>query len=295
MERFTSKYGTHKNIRYVSLPARSHPTTIKIEQILNKLKTLETQFVPNSEVICNELRGLTELHEGIEELLALQNTRQAIAENKHDIRVDELLEDSMTFIDICSNRRDSIMQFKQGILDVQSSFRRGKIDVSEYIDYSSKNMRKDVARFLSMPEQRKTISTCLSNSSNQFYAILKVLLDANVVTMSIFRSLLQFLSVKVLKPRPNRWSLISKLMNKGELKGEDRTNTMNELEDVDLALGELQLQFDSCKIVEAEKIEVAKRKLEDLEITVEAIENELEDVLRQLIRTRASLLNIFSH
>ncbi|KAG9136968.1 hypothetical protein Leryth_013813 [Lithospermum erythrorhizon] len=300
MEGLSSKSGIQKHIRSVSLPPRSHPATVKVEQAVNKLKSNEVSSASNSEVICSKLCEMTELYVGVEELLGLQFVRRALSQNHHDSRVDELLKESVKFIDVCSNTRDTVMQIKQAIADVQCSVRRMKTgdfssieaNVAAYI-LMRKNVQKDIARFISVLKHSRLVSVPLSNSDSQFSAALKVLTEASIVTISIFHTLLIFLSVPVLKPRPNRWSLVSKLMNKGALTGEDQSKKMNELENVDFALGKLTLQ-DSFKHLDAEKIEMADKSLKDLETRVQVIENGLEDVFKHLIRSRVSLLNIFS-
>ncbi|GAA0144489.1 hypothetical protein LIER_04922 [Lithospermum erythrorhizon] len=300
MEGLSSKSSVHKNIRSVSLPPRSHPATVKVEQAVNKLKTNEASGGTNSEVICNKLCGMIELYVGVEELLGLQFVRRALSQNQHDSRVDVLLKESVKFLDICSNTRDIVMKIKQAITDVQCSVRRSKTgdftrteaNVAAYISMR-KNVQKDIARFITVLKHSSLVSVPLSNSDTQFSAAQKVLTEASIVTMSIFQSLLLFLSVPVMKPKPNRWSLVSKLMNKGTLAGEDQSKKMNELENVDLALGKLTSQ-DSSKHLDAEKIELADKRMKELETRVQVIENGLEDVFKHLIRSRVSLLNIFS-
>ncbi|KAH0973173.1 hypothetical protein GBA52_025329 [Prunus armeniaca] len=130
---------------------------------------------------------------------------------------------------------------------------------------------------------------------NHLAAVVRVLREASLITSSVFQSLVSFLSTPVLKPRPSRWSLVSISVHKGVLKCENNQHkNMNELENVDIAIGNM-LVNQASEEIEAEKIQSAQRRLEVLDSSMEGLENGLEGLFRLLIRTRVSLLNIFSH
>ena len=106
-------------------------------------------------------------------------------------------------------------------------------------------------------------------------AMNRVLKEVNVITNSIFQTLLVFLSYPVNKAKPTRCSLVSKLLHKELLTCEDQLESMNELERVDFSLESL-FRYDSS---EGDKIQVAQESLEALEVRIEGFENGLECLL----------------
>lgn len=305
MAGFNPKSKNHYRVRSVSLPTRSHPSTIRIEQVVNKLKTWEASFsFSKADKICHSLSGLRELYEGIEELLALPLTQQALAQHQQDSHLNELVEESVRYIDVCSNTRDAVMRLKEGIRGLQSSLRRSKLgessienDVAVFVR-SRKNLQKEISKSLAKLKHldNQMVPMHLSNSEDdQLPIVLSALTEASLLTISTFSPLLLFLSVPVTKSsKPSRWTLVSKLIYKGVLASEGERNKLNELENVDIALGDLLLHASYKEAGILHKIESAQRMLEALETTLESLESGLELLFRHLIRTRVSLLNILS-
>ncbi|XP_059670788.1 uncharacterized protein LOC132316301 [Cornus florida] len=301
MAGFSPKSITHYHVRSISFPARSHPSTIKAEEELNKLKTWEAFSSPKADTICNGLSGLEEVFECIEELLSLPVVQQALAQHQHETLVNELLEGSIRYIDICSNIRDTVLLMKEGVRELQSALRRSKAanmsiesNVNAYV-CSRKRMRKEFEKSLVTLKniENKLAASSLLDIDSHLLAVVRVLREASLVTISILQSLLLFLSVLVLKPKPSRWSLLSKLVQKGGAASVGEQNNMNEVESADIALRVLLLQ-SSSEDGEEERIQSAHRRLEDLDAVVGHFENGLEGLFRCLIHTRVSLLNILS-
>ncbi|KAL7231234.1 hypothetical protein ACSBR2_009492 [Camellia fascicularis] len=147
MPGFSPKSKTNYHVRSISSQARSHPTTLRIEQELNKLKTWKSSSSSsNAETIRIGLTGLGDLYICIEQLLAMPRTQQA---QKHQKWVIKLLEESVKYINICSKTRDSILVTKSSLQSGQSALRRRKIGIA-INDYkcSSKKMKKEVSKSL---------------------------------------------------------------------------------------------------------------------------------------------------
>ena len=280
------------HVRSISLPSRSHPTTLKIQQQLNKLTTLEASSTSALGKTSNGLSGLEELYNCMDELLSLPSTQQALSLHQHEKWVNELLDGPVSLLDICGTARDVISQFKENVGDLESALRRRKgdvcieISINNYIS-SRKKMNKDAKKLLAA--MKKDNKSPLLDQEHQLSTMITVFREVNIMSISIFQSLLLLLSIPVLKSRPSRWSLVSKFMHKGAVSCEESAEN-TELKSVDLALGVL-----SSEEAKLETMQIALKGVEALEVSIEGLEKGLERMFRRLVKTRASLLNIISH
>jgi len=292
-QKHSSKYG----VRSISLPTRSHPSTIQIEEELIKLKSWETSSTSKVETICFGLTGLTELYKCIEHLLKLPLTQQALSQHKNEKWVDELLDFPLRFLDLLSKTRDDVLFMKGKVEELQSVLRRRKVGdmenhVAEYW-YLRRKMRKECTKSLLLLKQ---IDGSIGSSffsldlNNHLCSIVKVLIEASLITSSILQSLLVFLSSSILRSKVNKWSLVSRLMQKGVFGCNNQNENINELEKVDFGVSSLMIMENA----EAEKIQSAHGRLEALVVAIEGIENGLECLFKRLINTRVSFLNIIS-
>ncbi|XP_057419487.1 uncharacterized protein LOC130713705 [Lotus japonicus] len=304
MATFSPKHSSKYSARSISLPTRSHPSTIQIEEELIKLKSWESPSSSSTskvETICYGLSGLIELYKCIEDLLKLPLTQQALFQHKNEKWINDLLDSPLRFLDQLGKTRDSILSMKGRVEDLQSALRRRKFgdlgiesNLSAYWSLR-RNMRKECTKSLLLLKQ-------IDGSFGAFFpldlddhlcSIVRVLREASLITSSIFQSLVVFVSSPILKSKLNKWALVSRLMQKGVLASNDQQENINELEKVDFALSSLIMENVS-KDAEAEKIQSAHRRLEALVVAIERIENESECLFKRLINTRVSFLNIFS-
>ncbi|KAI4314628.1 hypothetical protein L6164_027516 [Bauhinia variegata] len=301
MPTFSPKNSTRYGIRSISLPARSHPSTVRTEEELNKLRSWEASSSSKVETICAGLSGLVDLYKCIEDLLKLPLTQQALAQHQDEKWVDELLDCSVRFLDVLGNTRDAILLLKGNVGELQSGVRRRKIGdsgienhVSAYLSLR-KVVRKECTKSMLLLKQTEASFDASPplDLNDHVSAVVRVLREASLVTSSVFQSLLQFLSSPLLKSKLSKWAFVSRLVQKGVLVRNNQQESVNELEKVDFALNTLVMN-DSSKDVEVEKIQSAERRLQGLVGGIEGIENELECLFRHLINTRVSFLNIFS-
>lgn len=287
------------HVRSISLPSRSHPSTLKLEEELNKLKTWESTSTSVS--ICKGLTGLDELYKCMDGHLNMTSIQQVISQHQHEKCVEELLDGSVRLLDICGITRDTMLQIKEHVRALQSALRRRKGDssiesnINNYTCFKKK-LKKDVKNLITALKQMENkwgaISPVLAQD-HHLSAVIRVLREVCVMNVSVFQSLLLFLTVPLSKPKATRWSLVSKLLHKGVIACEEKQENVNEMEVADAALSTL-CRNASSEGVDAKKIQSANKKLEDLEIGIEDMENGLECVFRSLIKTRASFLNIIS-
>lgn len=301
MAAFLPKVDSRYHLRSISLPARSHPSTVKVEEELSKLKACKASSSTQTEKICGGLSGLVELYRCVEDLLNMPLTQQALAQNQHEKWVNELLDGSVRYLDICSKTRDYMLLMKERVSELQSALRRRKgaefsieSNLAGYI-CCRKKMKKEAAKSLSSLKQmeNKLGAAPCRDLDQHLSAVVRVLREAILVTAFIFEQLLMFLCATVLKPKPTKWSLVSKLMHKGVVACEDQGKKTNELEGVDIAVNTLMVR-NPIKSTEADNIQSALKSLESLDSSIERLDNGLGCLFRPLIQTRVSLLNIFS-
>ncbi|XP_048431660.1 uncharacterized protein LOC103942514 [Pyrus x bretschneideri] len=311
MASFSPKPSKLYNVGSISMPVRSHPSTSKTEEELNKLKAWEAQLTSSSSLspvssevdsICKGLGGLKELYVCIEELLHLSLAQQALALHQNEKWVEELLDSSVKYLDVCGNTKDSIGTMKESVRGLQSALRRRKVGDSSFEDIVSsyvcirKKMNEEIVRFVaSLKQMDQKYEAFPLDLNNHLAPMVRVFREASLITSSIFQSLSSFLSTPILKPRPSRWSLVSILLHKGVLVCDNnQRKSMNELEKVDISVSNMVVHNSGEDFVDAQKVQFVQRKLEVLDSSIEGIENGLEGLFKVLIHIRVSLLNILS-
>ncbi|XP_004233753.1 uncharacterized protein [Solanum lycopersicum] len=283
MATFSSK----SNKRSISLPSRSHPATENIEEELTKLKTWEFSASPTAEAVYNGLVGFGEVHRCMGDLLNLPSTLQALSQCQNKKWVDEILDKSVRFLDICGTTRELVSQLEENVKDVQSSLRRrkGDLSINNYTTFRKK-MKKEAKSLITALKRmdHEEVVDVMEIDDQLVSAVIRVLREVATIGISVFQMVLSFLSAPICKPI-SKWSLVSRLVNKGG----DQEN-VNEIESVDAALSTLP----KCDPNETEKIQFVLSKLERVEAHFECIENGLDNIFRCLIRSRSTLLNIVS-
>ncbi|TMW95133.1 hypothetical protein EJD97_009344 [Solanum chilense] len=257
------------HIRSVSFPGRSHPTTRRVEEELNKLKSLEVSVAPAA--VSNGLLGLEKSYKCIDDLFNLPQTLQALSQNLHAKWLDDLLDKSVRLLDLCGTIRELVSQCKENVRDLQSSLRRRKGDsttddsIERFTSFIK--IKRDAKRLVSTLKQmdRVTAVSVLLDADQDALPAIRAIKEANAACLSTFQMLLSFLCVPLLKPKPSKWSLLPRLVNKERI--------------VPLVLEE-NMSLDT--------------KLDNFEAYLVSFEDGLEATFRCLIRCRSSLLNVFS-
>ncbi|XP_027347790.1 uncharacterized protein LOC113859173 [Abrus precatorius] len=287
----------HKyQVRSISLPSRSHPSTIRVEEELSKLKTWEGTSTSTSESIDTGLSLLEDLYISLDDLLNMASTQKVISHYKGDKYVEEVLDGSVRILDICGIIRDTMLQIKENVQALHSALRRRKGDssvetsVAEY-KFFTKKMKKNANKLITSLKHmdNKFGVSPLLDLDYHLAAVIKVLREVILTNLSIFQFVLSFLTVSSSNSKATKWLAVAKLMHKGVKPCEDTSENVNELQCVEEALNTLLNEGTND-----EKMQVAHERLEALENAIENAENGLESVFRRLIKTRASLLNIIS-
>ncbi|OMO55734.1 hypothetical protein CCACVL1_27051 [Corchorus capsularis] len=263
-------------VRSISLPSRLLPNSIEAE--LNELKTFSTtNHADHGEAICTGFTRLAELYNNIEEIIQSQ---KALHHQQNIKLVEEALDDSVGLLDACGDARDLIMMMKEQVQELQSALRRRGGDSSciqstihEYISFRKKLIKK-IAKSLKALKKLDANYTNICSLPVKVLMVVKALRESNAIAISMFRSLLCFLSMPpVMKTKATGgWSLISKLMPERRC----GQKLLNEVGIVDFTLSTLQVQGkvngkNEAKINIDAQIQVIRR-LETLCATIKGLE-----------------------
>ncbi|MCD7448751.1 hypothetical protein HAX54_045692 [Datura stramonium] len=215
------------HVRSISFPGRSHPTTQRVEEELNKLKQLEVPTAPKAYTMYNGLLGLEKLYKCIDDLLNLPKTLQTLSQSLDAKWVNDLLDKSMRLLDVCGTTRELVSQYKENVRGLQSSLRRRKGDSTTddsvvRITSFSKKIKRDVKRLVFTLKQmdQETMVPVLLDADQDTIAVIRALREANAECNSIFQMLLSFLCVPPLKPKQSKWSFLSRLVHKDRIEPE---------------------------------------------------------------------------
>ncbi|KAI9128143.1 hypothetical protein K1719_001136 [Acacia pycnantha] len=268
-----------------SFPTAPHPLVSQYEEHLNRLKS--SASASSSSSLSHKLSGLQDLQDSTDKLLQLSTSQQALAQDCSQKCVDELLDGSLRLLDICISAKDCLLQSKESVYEVQSAIRRRGAEAAFIVgaaNYlaSRKNVKKASQKAL---RNIKGIRNDLIVKGNDMLSILK---EAEAATVSTLESLLSFISDPKGQSKQSRWSAISMLMQPKRVACDSQEIGTNEFEKLDAFLKSVINQRHAST-------DSFQGHLENLEICVQDLETGVECLLRKLIKTRVSLLNIFNN
>ncbi|XWS55161.1 hypothetical protein CRYUN_Cryun10bG0151200 [Craigia yunnanensis] len=273
-----------------SLPSRPHPLIPQIDEHLCRLKSNEADS-SSSPSIDEKLSGLRDLYELVDSLLQLPLTQKSLAKQCYDKQVNELLNGSLKLLDVCGVAKDALLQAKEDTQKLQSILRRRRDDGAGFTNEAKEYLAsRKKAKKLINKSLRYLKSKC--NLENDVEATFSMLREVEGVTLTLFESLLSYISGTKMQPKSTNWSLVSKLMHSKRVTCEGEATETNEFERVDAVL--CTLISHKTRISSNTSTENAQIELQKLESSIQELEG-VECVLRLLIKTRVSVLNILSY
>ncbi|CAL5205622.1 unnamed protein product [Lathyrus oleraceus] len=292
----SSPFNTKSNLhgRSISLPSRSHPLFLECNQHLDTLLKSSTE-TSSSSLLCHKIDGLRGLIECVENLIQLPLTQDALIHEHQENRVNSLLDGSLRLLDVCSAAKDAVIHTKECTRELQSIIRRrgGGTEVTAEAKKfltSRKVVKKAISKALTNRKvNTKSCNMLSTNKDHQTVALIRLLQDVEVATLSTFETILQFISGTT-QSKSNSWGSISKLIQPKRV-GCSQLTDESEFAQLDVALQ----SFVFSKTRKIEGINDLQNHLEKTKSCIQDIEEGLEFVFRRLIKIRVSLLNTLNH
>ncbi|RRT53325.1 hypothetical protein B296_00048405 [Ensete ventricosum] len=240
------------------MPSRDHPSMLRVEEELQKVKSSVIESSSTADVIFEGLRGIQGLYGCIEELLCLPSSNQIFSNPQQRKWVEVELDLSVRLLDLLGTLRDSTNSIKEKIRDLEMTLRRqGETVVQSKMQAyirPDKKAEKDVKncfRFLKQMDDKYAL--CFTDDKESDSRMLvRTLKEAREITISLLQSIFNFLSMTRPKTKTSRLSLISKALHKRKMacKGEHEDIEANDRR-VQKARDQLQTVQNSFDGIEA--------------------------------------------
>ncbi|KAK8625264.1 hypothetical protein V6N13_090139 [Hibiscus sabdariffa] len=274
-----------------SLPSRPHPLVTQIDEHLCRLKS-NVSASSSSPAWTRNLSGLRDLYELVDNLLQLPVTQKSLAQQCNDKQVNELLNGSLKLLDACGVAKDVLLQAKEDAQRLQSILRRRRGNESGFTNEAKEYLasRKKEKKLIN-----KSLKACkcgFSQLENDGEATFSMLREVERVTFTVFESLFSYICGTRMESESTNWSFVSKLMSSKRVTCEGEATETNEFEKVDALL--CTVIGNKSRKSEKESNDDAQIVLQKLESSIQDLEDGVEYLLRLLIKTRVSFLNILS-
>ncbi|RCV32240.1 hypothetical protein SETIT_6G242600v2 [Setaria italica] len=193
------------HLRSSSLPSSPRSNKARVEQQLESLKTIISSPSATIETMCNGLKRLISIYNGIEEMICTPSNQVSLCQTLQRKAVEEELERSLVLLDLCNIMQESFTNLKMIIQELFLSLKRGDdaaAQVRAYIQLTKKAHKQFKKVF------KKT------TSDEKDCKVVMVLEEARLITTSLLEFTSCLLSKQFEMPRR---SVISKTFQKGKL------------------------------------------------------------------------------
>ncbi|KAG8378066.1 hypothetical protein BUALT_Bualt08G0099400 [Buddleja alternifolia] len=273
------------HVRSTSLPCRSHPIISQLRDEIAELNSWSgSQSGSRSSAwLCDGLSRLKAVHESLDDLLHLPQTRESLRGGEYSNIIEKLLEDFLRFVDIYGMFQTLVLRLKEEYSATQIAVRR-KDDLK--VAFYSKNLNKiaqqigklvpnvlSVGKLLPMPPARP--------SYDDEPELIEVVHDVLKVTVSVSVALFGGLSSSMAFRKQSCMGMsFGKKTKNVKVEG-----CIREFEEINL---------ENLRKKGEEEVKIVTKKMHELEDCVVEIEGCGERAFRSLINTRVSLLNVLT-
>ncbi|XP_047961399.1 uncharacterized protein LOC125206149 [Salvia hispanica] len=274
------------HIRSTSLPcARSHPIISNLQHHISDLHHFwpAHTHAPTSVWLCDGLRRLKSLHDSLDDLLHLPQTRDSLRGSTE--LYSNLLEDFLRFVDVHGTFQTLLLRLKADHSAAQIAVRRK--DTAALAIYS-RNLSK-VAKEIGTLQQKKLAKLSFTLASVRKSApygeeaeLMAVINDVVEVTVTVSNAVFGAISNSgAFRKLPSCMGLnFGKKIKHAKVEG-----GICEFQELDL--GNLRRKGE-------EEVKIASKKMHEMEDRILEIEECGERAFRSFINTRVSLLNVLT-
>ncbi|RLN32996.1 hypothetical protein C2845_PM03G05350 [Panicum miliaceum] len=304
------------HLRSISLPTRPHALVLKAEQELRRLRALVSppSPSPSTHALRALLQDLGDLHEYVEEVVSLPTNWDALRLPRHRRLVEAELEGSVALLDLCGAARDGLAAAKDQLRDLRSALRRhrraagnppellpptradaavvgGRVEAyAAALKKASRAIRRGCGNG---KRAAAAAETAKDDSCGGAPRPVAMLAEVRELTVSLLQSSVEaLLRQAVVRPSTtSKWSLVSRaLMHSRSTasSGEDQEGARADADEP--ASGSFRIKDVSSGDGQMK----AQSQLQALECCIEGLEEGLERLFRNLIRSRVCLLNCVS-
>ncbi|GMI88021.1 hypothetical protein like AT2G17070 [Hibiscus trionum] len=181
---------------------------------------------------------------------------------------------------------------KEDTKNLQSILRRRRGDGVGFTNEAKEYLASRQKAKKLINKSLKACKSAFAQLENDGEATFSMLREVEGAAFRVFQCLFSYISGTKMESKSTKWSLVSKLMSSKQMKCKGEAKETNGFEKVDAVLCTL---IDN-KIRKSGKIssDSAQIELQKLESSIQDFEDGVECLLRLLIKTRVSVLNILS-
>ncbi|KAJ1269574.1 hypothetical protein BS78_07G222400 [Paspalum vaginatum] len=192
------------HLRPSSLPSSPRSNKTRVDQQLDKLKTIISSPLATIDTLCNGFRMLVSIYNSIEEMMCAPSNHESLCQTLQRKTVEGELGQSPVLLDLCNAMQESFIELKMIVQELLLGLKRGDdaaAHVKAYIQLTKKAHK-----------QFKVCKTITSDEKD--CRVVKVLAEARLITTLLLKSTSWFLSKQFQTPKR---SIISKTFQKGKV------------------------------------------------------------------------------
>lgn len=273
------------HVRSASLPCRSHPIISQLRDEISELQSWSAaeSAARTSAWLCDGLRRLKSVHESLDDLLHLPQTRESLRGGDYCSLIEKLLEDFLRFVDAYGTFQTLLLRLKEEHSAAQIAVRRkDNLRVAAHAKNLSK-IAKEIGKLGSLNLFSSAAAVAPARASYDEEAELVDVIDGVVkATVAVSNALFGGIS--------NSAAFRKQYSCMGLSLGRKTKNVK-----VEGGIRELQeLDLENLRKKAEEEVKMASKKMHEIEDRILEIEECGERAFRSLINTRVSLLNVLT-
>ncbi|CAN6183191.1 unnamed protein product [Urochloa humidicola] len=291
------------HLRSISLPTRPHSLVLKAEHELHRLRSRvsPSPSPPSAQAMCTLLQDLGDLQEYAEEVLRLPSNWDALRLPRHRPLVELELERSVALLDLCAAARDALAAAKDHVRDMRSALRRSPAVGGRLLEAYAASLKKASRAIRRECGKRAAAAVATVEDSCGAPRAVAMVAELRELTVSLLQSSVEAL-LRQAAVRPtsatatsSKWSLASRALTYSRsmsmASGEDKEGVPRAEAD-EPALGSF---CNTVKdVASGDGLLKAQSQLQLLESCIEGLEDGLERLFRNLIKSRVCLLDCVS-